>query len=66
MMKKDNKAQQSVFAEAWQNMSADMEKFLPRKFHGGKGKLRFAVLLAAAELIVLAVAGKFLYDWLTG
>ncbi len=60
------KPEQSVFAEARQNMSADMEKFLPEKLRGGKGRWKFALLLAAFELIVLGVVGKFLYDWLTG
>lgn len=60
------KPEQSVFAEAWQNLSADMGKFLPEKLRAGKGKWKFALALAAFELIVLGVVGKFLYDWITG
>lgn len=58
--------QKSVFAEAWQNMSDDMDRFLPAKLRGGKGKGRLALWLALAELLVLAVAGFFVYDWLRG
>lgn len=47
-------------------MSADMEKFLPQKFRGGRGKWKIALLLALVELILLGVVGKFLYDWLSG
>ncbi len=60
------KPEQSVVSEAWQNMSADMEKFLPQKLRGGKGKWKFALALALIELVVLGVVGKYLYDWLTG
>ena len=47
-------------------MSTDMEKFLPQKLRGGKGKWKFALALALIELVVLGVVGKYLYDWLTG
>ncbi len=60
------KEKQSVFAEARQNMAADMERFLPQKLRGGKGKWRFALALAFFELVLLGVVGKFLYAWLTG
>ena len=63
---KPKKVEQSVFAEAWQNMSADMGKFLPQKFREGKGKWKFALAFALLELLVLGVVGKYLYDWLTG
>lgn len=63
---KPKKTEQSVFAEAWQNMSADLERFLPQKLRGGRGKLRFALSLAFFELVVLGLIGKLAYDWLTG
>jgi hypothetical protein len=63
---KPRKAEQSIFAEAWRNMSADMEKFLPKKMRGGKAKWQFAVALALFELVVLGVVGKLIYDWWTG
>ena len=58
------KAEQSVFAEAWHNMSNDLDRFLPEKLRGGKGKGKLALWLALIELLILGLAGKFLYDWL--
>jgi len=60
------KAEQSVFAEAWQNMSADMSRFLPPKLRGRKKKWQFALALALIELVLLGAVGKYLYDWLMG
>lgn len=65
-MKQQKLPQQSVFAEAWQNMSADMEKILPKKLHGRKNKFKFGLVLLLVELVVLGVGGKLIYDWLTG
>lgn len=61
-----NSSNQSVFSEAWQNMSEDMDKFLPQKFRGGKGKGKLTLMLALVELLILGVAGTLLYDWLIG
>ena len=58
--------QESVFKEAWNNMSNDMSKILPKKMQKRGGKKKFVLWLAILELAVLSVAGKFLYDWLTG
>jgi hypothetical protein len=66
LKKKPVKIEQSVVSEAWQNMSADMEKFLPQKLRGGKGRWKFALALALFELVLLGVVGKYLYERLTG
>lgn len=63
-MRKKQK-QESVFKEAWDNMSNDMAKILPEKLQKRKGKKKFALWLAILELVVFGVLGKFLYDWLT-
>ncbi len=62
---KSKKPDQSVFTEAWQNMFADMGKFLPQKLRGGKKPWKLALVLLLIELVVFGTAGKFLYDWLT-
>lgn len=61
-----NKPKESVFAEAWQKMTADMEKFLPRKLHGGKGRWILALFVTMIELLVLGAVGTFVYAWLKG
>lgn len=57
--------QESVFKEAWDNMSNDMSKILPEKMRQKKDKKKFVLWLAILELVVFGVVGKFLYDWLT-
>ena len=57
------KQQESVFREAWENMSADFNRLLPEKARN-KDKKKFVLWLFILELLVLGVAGKFLYDWL--
>jgi len=53
----------SVFQEAWQNMLGDLDKVLPEKLHGQQGKKKFVLWLFVLEIVVLGVAGKFVYDW---
>ncbi|MCF6177863.1 MAG: hypothetical protein L3J63_00540 [Geopsychrobacter sp.] len=65
-MKRTNKPQQSVFAEAWQNMSVDINKILPQKLRGRKDKWKFGLVLALFELLVLGVVGRFVYHWFKG
>ena len=59
--------QDSVFKEAWENMSEDMAKFMPafltKGLKGGKRKAWVMVAITFVELVVLGVVGKFLYDW---
>ena len=61
------KQQESVFTEAWENMSEDFGKFTPaflqKGLKGGKRKVRVMVALTLVELVVLGVVGKFIYDW---
>jgi len=64
-LKKPQK-QESIFKEAWNNMTNDMSKILPEQLQKREGKKKFVLWLAILELVVLGVAGKFLYDWLTG
>lgn len=63
-MKKPQPPWQSVVSEAWQRMSADMDRFLPKSLHGHKGRWKFSLWLALIELVVLGILGKFVYDWL--
>ena len=61
------KQQDSVFTEAWENMSADMAKvmpgFLQKGLKGGKRKVWVLVAITLVELVVLGAVGKFVYDW---
>jgi len=62
-----SKKQDSVFTEAWENMSEDFGKFMPKSLQkglkGGKRKAWVMVALTFVELVVLGVVGKFIYDW---
>ena len=64
------KKQDSVFTEAWENMSEDMAKvmpdFLQKGLKGGKRKVWVMVAITFVELVVLGVVGKFVYDWFVG
>lgn len=64
------KQQDSVFTEAWENMSEDMAKvmpdFLQKGLKGGKRKVWVMVAITFVELVVLGVVGKFVYDWFVG
>ena len=62
-----SKEQNSVFTEAWENMSEDLGKFMPaflqKGLKGGKRKVWVMVAMTFVELVVLGVVGKFIYDW---
>ena len=58
--------QQSVFREAWENMQGDLDKVLPEKLQGKRGKKKFVLWLFILELLVLGVIGKLVYEWLVG
>ncbi|MCK4502488.1 MAG: hypothetical protein KAU22_05590 [Desulfuromonadales bacterium] len=62
-MKKKPK-QESVFKEAWNNMSDDFNRFMPEKLRTNSGKKKFVLWLFILELAVLGVVGKFVYGWL--
>jgi hypothetical protein len=62
-----SKKQDSVFTEAWENMSEDFAKvmpsFLQKGLKGGKRKVWVMVAITFIELVVLGAVGKFIYDW---
>ena len=64
------KKQDSVFTEAWENMSGDMSRFMPnflqKGLKGGKRKVWVMVAITFVELVVLGAVGKFVYDWFVG
>jgi hypothetical protein len=65
----NKKQQDSVFKEAWENMSEDMARVMPaflvKGLQGGKRKAWVMVAITFVELVVLGVVGKFAYDWFT-
>lgn len=65
--KQSQKPKDSVFAEAWENMSEDMGKFMPefltKRLQDRKGKVWAMVAMTFVELVVLGAVGKFIYDW---
>ncbi len=56
---------QSVFREAWENMNADFDRLLPERLRRTDRK-KLALGLFLAELLVLALAGGFVYRWWAG
>lgn len=61
MVKK--KEQESVFREAWNNMSEDFNGLMPEKLRERKGKKKFVLWLFILELIVLGGVGTLIYRW---
>jgi len=59
------KPQQSVFIEAWENMTEDFNRVLPEKLRN-KDKKKFALWLFIVELVILGGIGTLVYRWLTG
>jgi len=64
MVKK--KQRESVFKEAWNNMSEDFNKFMPEKLRAQKSKKKFVLWLFILEVIVLGAIGRFIYKWWVG
>ena len=60
------KKQQSVFQEAWSNMTEDFNRLMPEKLRQRKDKKKFVLWLFILELVVLGVVGKYVYGWITG
>lgn len=58
--------QQSVFREAWDNMSEDFNRLMPEKLRARQGKKKFVLWLFILEVLVLGVIGRLLYQWWTG
>ena len=64
MVKK--KKLESVFKEAWENMSEDFNRFMPEKLRGRKDKKKFVLWLFILELLVFGAIGTFVYRWWVG
>jgi len=65
-MAKQQKKRESVFKEAWENMSRDFERLMPERLRERKGKKKFVLWLFVLELLVLGVVGRFVWEWLVG
>jgi len=60
------KQQESVFKEAWDNMSGDFNRLLPEAMQRKQGKKKFVLWLFVLELVVLGAIGSFIYSWWAG
>jgi len=60
------KQHQSVFREAWDNMSEDFNRIMPERVRAQKGKKKFVLWLFILELIVFGAVGTFFYRWWVG
>ncbi|MBW2503711.1 MAG: hypothetical protein JRE16_03975 [Deltaproteobacteria bacterium] len=60
-----NTPEEGILSEAWNRMNADIDKLLPQSLRR-KNKKKFMVWLFLAELLVLGVVGKIVFDWWTG
>ncbi len=66
MAKQQKKKRDSVFKEAWENMSGDLERLMPEKLRERKGKKKFVLWFFVLELLVLGAVGKFVWEWWVG
>jgi uncharacterized ion transporter superfamily protein YfcC len=64
MVKK--KPQESVFKEAWDNMSADFNRLMPENLRQRQGKKKFVLWLFVLELVILGGIGTLVYRWWVG
>ncbi|MEA3544479.1 MAG: hypothetical protein U9R69_04570 [Thermodesulfobacteriota bacterium] len=62
----NKKQRDSVFKEAWENMSEDFNRFMPEKLRGRKDKKKFVLWLFILELVVFGAIGTFIYNWWAG
>jgi hypothetical protein len=65
-MAKKKPQKESVFKEAWNNMSEDFNGLLPEKFQGKKDKKKFVLWLFILEIVVFGAIGSLVYRWWTG
>ncbi len=65
-MAKKKPPKESVFKEAWDNMSEDFNGLLPEKLRGQKDKKKFVLWLFVLEIVVFGAIGTFVYRWWTG
>ncbi|MFK5927784.1 MAG: hypothetical protein QM483_14250 [Desulfuromusa sp.] len=59
----NKKQRESVFKEAWDNMSEDFNRFMPEKLRTQKGKKKFVLWLFILELVIFGAIGTFIYKW---
>ncbi|MBE0598674.1 MAG: hypothetical protein IH614_15555 [Desulfuromonadales bacterium] len=64
--KPQKKQPDSVFQEAWKNMSDDLNKLLPKKLRQTQGKKKLLIWLFIVELVVLGAIGTAVYRWWLG
>ena len=57
------KPSESIFKEAWDNMSADFNNLLPDKMRSKGNKKKFVLWLFMLELVILGSASWFCYSW---
>jgi len=57
--------QQSIFQEAWSNMTEDFNRVLPEKLRN-KDKRKFVLWLFVLEVVVLGGVGMLVYEWVAG
>lgn len=60
------KKQESIFKEAWENMSEDFNRFMPEKLRQKKNKKKFVLWLFILELVAFGAIGTFVYQWWAG
>ncbi len=65
-MAKKKSEKESVFKEAWDNMSDDFNGLLPEKLRGKKNKKQFVLWLFVLEIVLFGSLGVFIYRWWTG
>jgi len=65
-MTKKKQQKESVFKEAWNNMSEDFNGLLPEKLQGKKDKKKFVLWLFILEIVVFGAIVTFAYRWWTG
>ncbi|MFA5515685.1 MAG: hypothetical protein WDA20_05300 [Desulfuromonadales bacterium] len=65
-MARQKKKPDSVFKEAWDNMSADFNRLMPENLRQREGKKKFVLWLFIIEVIVLGAIGTAAYRWWNG
>jgi len=65
-MTKKKQQKETIFKEAWDNMSKDFNGLLPEKLRGRKDKKTFVLWLFIFEVVVFGVIGTAVYRWWVG
>jgi len=58
--------QDSIFKEAWDNMSNDFNNLVPDKLRDKPSKKKFVLWLFIVEIVVISIVGKLIYEWWIG